>query len=295
VQRSDWITRFRPRPEAGLTLLCFPYSGVGPSIFRWWADAIQPEIDLWAVALPGHESRLRETPFSTLEPLVSQLGTDLAPRLAERPFAIFGHSLGALIGFEVARWLEREHGLQAVHFFASGAAAPRTVRRGPAWHELPDHEFVAAVQRRYGGIPRAVLGEPDFLELLVPALRADFTLFATYRYDVAGAPLRCPILVLHGREDGTVTADDAAAWKAETSGGFGMETIPGGHLFLAAERDRVLRAIEGRLSSAELRTPPAAPRATSAAAGCREVSSIETQLRSAPAAGTTPAPVRYST
>jgi medium-chain acyl-[acyl-carrier-protein] hydrolase len=243
---SRWIFRPRPHPTARLRLLCFPYAGGGPSLFRTWPAALPPDVEVLAIALPGRESRSREPLFDRLTPLIDSLVDAVGSQL-RAPFAIYGHSFGAMVGFGVAQELRRRALGQPVHFFASGRRAPQLSERIPL-SRLPDAEFLSALGRM-GGIPDAVLAEPELMEYFLPILRADIAVSESGSIGV-DAPLRCPITAMGGVDDDRVTVEELEAWRAQTTGAFEREMFPGGHFFLHSEREGLLRSMSRRLRMA---------------------------------------------
>ena len=186
-----WVVRFKPSPTARLRLFCFPYAGGGAAAYRPWVAGLPSSIELCAVKLPGREDRLREAPFERLSDLLPVL-TQVVSSYTDMPYAFFGHSMGALIGFELARELRRQNQLEPAHLFVSAFRAPQRLTSRPDTHDLPDTEFIEEVGRRWGGIPDAVRNEPDLLALLLPTLRADLALVETYAY-TSDHPLHYPI------------------------------------------------------------------------------------------------------
>jgi medium-chain acyl-[acyl-carrier-protein] hydrolase len=242
---SSWILRFDPKPQADLRLFCFPYAGVGASCYRAWPALLPPEFELCAVQPPGREGRLREPPFRSIPELVEAAAAGLEPYF-DRPFAFFGHSMGALVAFEVARLLRRGGRTGPCWLFASGRRGPRVPDREPPLQHLPDAEFVAEIQRRYGGIPDQVLQHRELLELLLPGLRADVAALDTYVYR-PGEPLDCPVTAFGGMADKMTLAEDLDAWRAETRGAFELEMFPGGHFFIDEARPRVVERVVATL------------------------------------------------
>jgi len=226
---DSWIECWEPRPQAAFRLFCFPYAGVGATVYRPWALALPDTIELRAVQPPGRGRRLAESPCTRLSDLARAAAHAILPD-ADRPFAIFGHSLGALVGFEVARELRRLSGLAPAHLFASGRRAPQLPDAEPPLHPLPDREFIAEVGRRYAGIPEAVLREPDLLRLLLPTLRTDIQSLETYIF-TPDEPLACPLSVFGGEQDERARPEQLDAWRHLTRGRFSRQMFPGGHFF----------------------------------------------------------------
>ena len=209
--RDPWLVRPEIRPTARLRLFCFTYAGGGASIYRPWTRERPPEVEFCAIQLPGRESRLLEEPFTEMAALVQELGPALDPYL-DLPFAFFGHSMGALVAFEMAHEIRRRRGLSPIHLFVSGHAAPQIRRRRAPVHQLSDAAFVEAI-RQLNGTPEQVLENAELIALVLPALRADLALCETYTYGNS-APLGCPISAFGGLADSEVRYDDLRAWQA---------------------------------------------------------------------------------
>jgi len=231
--QSTWVSVPAPRPRAHLRLLCFPYAGGGASIYSSWAAQLPPDIELCAIRLPGREGRFGEQPLRRMDRLLSLLVEGVLPYL-DRGFAFFGHSLGALVAFELARRLRRDALPAPIHLFISGRRAPQLpdVREPgePALYGLPDAELIAEL-RRFGGRVGAAAAAPELLELMLPTVRADFELAGTHEHRDE-APLACPITAFGGLDDTAVSEDRIAAWRMHTRGGFALHMLPGDHFFL---------------------------------------------------------------
>jgi medium-chain acyl-[acyl-carrier-protein] hydrolase len=210
-------------------------------MFVRWAHELADHIEVCGVQLPGRETRLLEAPVTGMAALASQLAREVTPWL-DAPFAIFGHSLGSLVGFELARALRRLGLPQPRALFISGFKSP-AMPNGAGWFRgLPDDEFVAQVAARYGGIPAPVAADPDLLRHYLPALRADFEVLASYQY-VPEAPLDCPFFAYNGLADPRVRAGDLDGWRALTTGRFTERWFPGGHFYLQEGRSAVLNCL----------------------------------------------------
>ena len=241
---DSWIACRKPNPQARLRLFCFPYAGTGASIFRAWSDGLPADVEVCPVQFPGRGTRLMETPFTQLSPLVQALAQALVP-LLDKPFAFFGHSLGALVGFELARQLRIQSGLQPVRLFVSADRAPQTPPRDRPIHALPEGEFLVEL-RRLNGIPGKVWQELDLMQFMLPVLRADFAVYETYAYSTE-APFNCPFSIFGGLQDRRVSRGELEAWRDQTSGSFSLRMFPGDHFFLNATQPLLLQVMSEEL------------------------------------------------
>jgi medium-chain acyl-[acyl-carrier-protein] hydrolase len=242
---NPWLMCTRPRPEARWRLLCFPYAGGGANIFRGWQDGLPSTIEVCAVELPGRAKRLLETPFTDLSSLVRIAAHALLPYL-DKPFAFFSHSMGAIISFELARYLRDEEGLKPLHLFVAGRRAPQLPETDVPTYNLPEADFIQEL-RRLQGTPEEVLENPELMELMLPILRADFELIQTYHY-TDEAPLDCPITAFGGEQDEGVSLADLEAWREQTTNTFSLHILPGNHFFLNTARPLLLKTVARELS-----------------------------------------------
>ncbi|MGD8212189.1 MAG: thioesterase II family protein [Desulfobacterales bacterium] len=241
MKNDVWIKRSRQDPQTRFRLFCFPYAGGGASFFRTWRERLGPDIEVCAVQLPGREERLTETPFVKLSSLIDVLTEVLYPYL-DLPFAFFGHSLGSLISFELTRRLRRQKAPGPMQLFVSGHRAPQIPDPDPPIHHLPDAEFIEELGR-FNGTPKAVLENPELMEVFMPLLRSDIGLDETYVYDHE-APLDCPISAFGGLEDKEVSREELAGWHDQTRSRFNIQMFPGDHFFLNGKKsDDVLEII----------------------------------------------------
>jgi medium-chain acyl-[acyl-carrier-protein] hydrolase len=196
--------------------------------------------------LPGRESRFREPPFRQLGPLIEALADNLRP-LLDRPFVFFGHSLGALIGFELTRFLRRRGDALPAALFVSGRRAPERGLQEPPIHALPDDDFCDAL-RRFNGTPEAVLNHAELMALLLPMLRADFCLSETYNY-VPEPPLPIPLVAFGGLQDPLVSRADLEAWREQTMASFQALLLPGNHFFVHTAELSLLELLTSELKA----------------------------------------------
>lgn len=228
---TAWISVHRLSPSARVRLFCFPYAGGSAAAFRTWPKGVGHEVDVVPLHYPGRGARLSEPLLRRAGDLARAAAEAMAPH-RDLPFALFGHSLGALLAFETARALRRLGGRQPSHLVVSGRRGPRIPEPETPIHGLADALFVDEVQRRYDAIPQAVLAEPELMALLLPSLRADFEVLETYAY-VQEPALECSISAAGGDADARATLDGLAAWRDETRGAFELRTFEGGHFFIA--------------------------------------------------------------
>jgi len=226
---NRWLCYFKRNPKASLRLFCFPYAGGSAMVYRSWAEKLPANVEVVGIQLPGRASRRLEQPLSKLSELVALLGPALAGSLNE-PFAFFGHSMGALVAFEFARLLRREGRALPRHLFISGRSAPQLNRCHAPLYNLPTDELIQEI-KQLDGTPREVLEHPELMELMLPILRADFSICDTYEYREA-APLECPISAFGGFQDVDVPRQNLEAWREQTSSIFSLRMLPGNHFFL---------------------------------------------------------------
>jgi medium-chain acyl-[acyl-carrier-protein] hydrolase len=242
------MLRSRSAPDPRLRLFCVPCAGRGAALYRGWPGFSAGEMELCAIQLPGRESRFRETPFTRMSDAVEQAAKALEPYL-DLPFALFGHSMGAILCFELARHLRGRYGVGPIHLFVSARRAPQFPDPWPPLHRLPDAEFIAEIDRRYNGLPREVLANTELMELLLPVLRADVQMIETYAYE-PGLPLDCPITAFGGLEDSGLKIEDLQGWHAHTNSRFETKLFPGGHFFVQSVPKEVLGTISQSLNLA---------------------------------------------
>ena len=235
-----WLIRYAPPAVPRLRLFCLPYAGAGASLFASWPDLLPDGVELIAVQLPGRENRLREEPFTHLQPLLEALSEAIRPYL-DRPFALLGYSFGALLAFELARYLRRDGSPLPQHLFVLGRRAPHLESNAPPAHRYSDGELIAWM-RDLGGTPTLILEHPELLPIFLPILRADLTLHETYDYQPEAA-LDLPISAFGGLRDSQASRKELEAWGEHTNGRFRLHLYPGGHFFVKGYQALLLRDI----------------------------------------------------
>ncbi|MDP9864552.1 MULTISPECIES: thioesterase II family protein [Streptosporangium] len=228
---ARWFRCARPLPHAPLRLFCLPYAGAGAGVFHPWPAALAPDVEVVGVQLPGRENRIVEPPEIDLAELADAVAD--AVTADSRPYALYGHSLGARLAFEVTRRLDRADAPLPVRLYVGAARAPHLHASADTFDGLSrvsDDELVTRVVAG-GGVPEAVAAEPELLELLLPTLRADFAWLDDYVYQ-PGPALPVPITAFAGTLDRAVSMEQVAAWEQHTAAGFALHRLDGGHFFL---------------------------------------------------------------
>ena len=253
-EAKKWIAFHHPVPRAACRLFCFPYAGGGAHLFRSWPGFMPAGIEILPVQLPGRGNRIKEAPYVEMMPLIRDLAMSLRPYFADKPFAFFGHSMGALLSFELARYLRRHDGIEPVYLFVSGRRAPRSPRHGTLYHQLPEAELLAEL-RAMNGTPCALLEDAEFMRLMLPMLRADFALCEKYACREQPS-LDCALSAFGGAGDPLAGSAEIEAWRHETTGPFKLRILPGDHFFVNSHGPQ-LAALLGEDLSRTLNSPPA--------------------------------------
>lgn len=241
---SIWIL---PRKDAPRRLLCFPYAGGGTNIFRSW-DRELGNVELSGVQLPGRELRRREPPLKNMAALVEFLLPEVSIWLDDgRPAFFFGYSMGAALAYELAVKLHQIGHTGLCGLFVAACRAPQLFTQMPKYFLLDDKAFLSALTG-FGGMPEIILSEPDLLALALPALRADFEVLGTYRWQKRQI-LSCPVSVYGGNRDPLATPADLAPWREHTVNAFSLRLFSGGHFFINDARGQLLRTLAADLTS----------------------------------------------
>jgi medium-chain acyl-[acyl-carrier-protein] hydrolase len=239
-----WVRCPRPNPDAGLRLVCLPYSGGRASAFNGLAAELPGDVELRAIELPGHGRRLTEAPLTRLRPLVEQL-TDVLAERVRPPFVLLGYSVGALIGFETVREFTRRGWPGPSALFVAAARAPHLRSSRPPLHELSRADLVDGLHR-LAGHHNALLDNDELVDIMLPVLRADLGLDESYAHQ-RGDPLDCPIAAFGGSEDWSVPRASLEAWRQHTTSDFSATVLPGGHFFIDSARGLFAEALAAEI------------------------------------------------
>lgn len=244
---SRWVICPQPRPEASARLICFPYAGGGASAFNDWAELVPDHIELCVVQMPGREERLGEELYTDMASLVDNIVEEILPH-TDKPFAILGHSMGAIVGYETAKRLQAMGGSKLQHLFVSARAAPHLERSDEPLRDLANEEFIDRLHGTYGAVPEAIRKSAELQEVFLPILRADVILLETH-VDKVSIPLNCPVTAFGGESDPAISAEMLAGWRDRTIGNFEQHELPGDHFFIHGQRHEVMAAIAEHLSA----------------------------------------------
>ena len=238
---TPWLIRPRPVAHPRIRLICFPFAGAGPSAYRAWRTAFSPDVDVCFVQLPGRESRMREQSFTGMTPLVDALETHLEPFL-HGSFVFYGHSLGALVAFELTRRLRQSGRTLPMHLFVAARRAPHLPAPSAPLHQLDDDAFMRAIRAKYDGIPSVIFDDLALRAMYLPPIRADMTVLETYRC-ADQPPLAVPVTAFGARYDPHATPDELEQWRQHCGADFSVSIVGEKHFFSRDNPSRVIRAI----------------------------------------------------
>ncbi len=234
---SSWFARGRNSSHDGLAMYCFPYAGGNGTAFLPWQADLQPLVQVIGVQLPARGPRIDEDPFATVPQLAEALANAIALE-GIRPFALYGHSLGALVAFEVSRYLCRHRMPEPAVLVVSGCDAPPHRKGKLPLHQLEGDAFIEGLAT-YGGTPPEVLQHDELLEMVTPIIQADFRMSAAYSYEQGDRPLDIPIVALCGNDDPFVDPQTVTLWQNETSRPLSLHWFDGDHFFIKPHKHLV--------------------------------------------------------
>ncbi|WP_067608966.1 thioesterase II family protein [Nocardiopsis listeri] len=236
---DTWLRKYHPSPEHRTRLFCFPHAGGAASAYFALSQALGPTVEVSAVQYPGRQDRRLEACVEDLSVLADRAFQAVAASV-DGPVALLGHSMGAVVAYEVARRLQQKEGITPVHLFVSARRAPSRHRQEDV--RLRGDNGIIAEMRRLGGTDQSFLTDPDLRAMILPTLRADYTAVETYSWHPSEL-LACPVTAMVGTSDPYATADEVSSWRSHTSADFTMHEFPGGHFFLDACLSSVVRII----------------------------------------------------
>lgn len=243
---NNWVTCPRPQSEAKVRLFCLPFAGGGASLYRPWTTQLAPHIEVCPIQLPARENRYSEKAITDAYEMARTIASQMIPFINGR-YAIFGHSMGALLAFEISRELARLNANAPERLFVSAHRAPHLPRKRALLHALPDNEFIESL-KQYGGFPEEILNNQEFIEFVLPTMRSDMTLCDLYAYKNRDERLTMPVEIFAGSEDLEAGPDQMQAWSEHTLGGSRMKIFDGGHFFLRSHSKELLEQISNSLN-----------------------------------------------
>lgn len=253
MRNNPWIVVSKPNPAAELRLFCFAYAGGGASIYANWHKSLPSNVEIVAIQLPGRENRFQEAPLTDLDAVMAHVVDAVGSRL-DKPYLLFGHSLGGLIAYELARRFAVQSRRMPQGVVVSGKRAPHMPSRRAALSSLADREFVREIAD-YNGTPSDILDNPELMQLILPRLRADASLFDNYRYRDSG-PLPCPVVAFGGDNDKHVNHAELVGWEIHGST-FSHRFFDGDHFFIHSHHAEVMHAMSEVIASALAAGKPA--------------------------------------
>lgn len=245
LSQSVQVRTPQPTPEARIRLYCLPYAGGDGSFYNGWPRQLTPMAEVCIVDLPGRAPLFSLLPFTSVPAAVDALLPVIEAHVSG-PFAFFGYSMGALLSFELAQALRSRGGPQPQALFVAAHRAVDLPSRRPPMHDLPEAEFIERL-RELQGTPPAVLEHGELMSLLLPLLRADFSLCETYRYEPRPA-LDLPIHAFGGINDKEVNVEELRAWEQLTTRAFTLTLLPGNHFFLQDSGGALISRLENQLA-----------------------------------------------
>ncbi len=242
---TQWFTGTPGAAPDALRLFCFPHAGGATSFFRGWRKLLLPDIDVCPIRLPGRETRADEAPYTRMDTLVADVVEGLLEHTG-RPYALFGHSLGTLMAYEVACGLAKAGAPDPAALVVAAFRAPHSARRPRRIAALPDDEFVEALAG-FGGIPPKLLGRKETYKFFVPVLRSDFSVAESYPVRTSVTGLTCPVLAVGGDDDSLASRDEIAQWRDAAGGDFGFRMFAGGHFFVQDPPEELVTLVRDHL------------------------------------------------
>jgi len=228
------------KPNADLNLICFPYAGGSPTTYNSWVNFLPSNVELTIVQMPGRGARMFEPAHADMNKVIKELLT-VIPKYLNKPYVLFGHSLGSRIAFELMSQLNALKLPLPVHFIASGSRGPHDISNKKHIYKLPDNEFIAEL-KELNGTPKAVLENIELMEIFLPLLRADFELADTYYYQEDNV-FNCPISVLGGKDDVAISLEQLQSWQNFFVNKAEVHMVSGDHFFIDSHKTLCLEIV----------------------------------------------------
>ncbi len=238
---QSWIVHTVKPKIPRIRLFCFPFLGGNSSYFNDWSEHLPSWIDVCAIELPGRQKRLFEEPITKFQTLIDNLGYALRPFISEIPFVFFGHSFGGLVSFELANKIKKDAGVAPQALFISGCAPPSRLIN-IEWSQMQGEKQIIDWLRKLQGTPEWALENAEFIDFVLPVIKADYELLKTYHY-VETQPINIPIYTFGGINDYEVSEGDLREWSKFTNRNFEMHLFPGGHFFINTTKKEFLSKI----------------------------------------------------
>jgi medium-chain acyl-[acyl-carrier-protein] hydrolase len=248
---STWFFRPKINQRAKIHLFCFPYAGGNAEIYHSWPDYLPDEIEMIAIQYPGHLKSLGEKPFTRMSALVAAIYDEIKDYF-DKPYAFFGHSMGAMITYDLCQYLNSKNAPLPVHIFQAARRAPHIQSIQPALHSMSTAEIIS-VMRNFSMLPEEIISNDYILQLILPGIIADFEIVETWQYNPQAKPLHVPMTVFCGVNDNQATRNDMEAWRKHTTGEFKIYIYPEQHFFIHHEqiRQNLIRIVAGTLNSGD--------------------------------------------
>jgi len=256
TEANPWLPIRNHAEGSRIRLFCLPHAGSGAAIFHTWKRSLPAIVEVCPILLPGREARLSDPLYTDSYALIQKIAEAVEPHL-DKPYALFGHSMGALLAFEVARQLHDKGLRPPSYLFVSGRIAANLPLAHGRTHDLPTPDFLAELDRRYGGLPQQLLQDQELLDIYLPILRADMQVLETHSYGDR-LPLDCPIMAFAGSNDQSVPDESLHAWSTLTRSNFSVHRITGDHFYLTTTgKARLLEILSEVLTTIDAEAPSA--------------------------------------
>lgn len=238
----SWFNCLKPRRSPSLRLFCFPYAGGGGLVYKEWYKKLPSNIEMHIAQLPGREQRFSEELPGSVEEIIRYLKRDIQPYINE-PFVLFGHSMGALISYELARTLMEEQDKAPVRLFVSGKSAPHLKNIDTPTYNLSKEQFIKKI-KSFNGTPKEIIEDEEIMNVFEPKLRRDFEVCDTYKFTNT-SHLTCPITVFGGTDDHVVPKTHLEAWRelTHTKEPCHVHLLKGDHFFIYNHTSFIINSI----------------------------------------------------